>query len=60
MMQQTEQLKKELIHLEQIHKQSPTEVNLKKLSTVRTNLNGLQTEHAKKHKAQGFHKATLL
>lgn len=45
---QAEQLKKELIYLEQCHKQSPTEENLRKLYAARTNLNLIQTEHIKK------------
>ena len=45
---QTEQLKKELINLEQCHKQSPTEENLKKLNAARSSLNLIQTEHIKK------------
>lgn len=42
-------LKKEHFHLEQIHNQSPTEANFKKLNTIRNNLNLLQTEHTKKN-----------
>lgn len=45
---QTEQLKTELSCLEQLHKQSPTEANKKKLNTVRNSLNLLQIDHAKK------------
>lgn len=45
---QAEQFKKELIDLEQCHKQSPTEENLRKLYAARTNLNLIQTEHIKK------------
>lgn len=44
----TEHLKRELIYLEQLHKQSQTEVNLRKLNTVRNSLNLLQIRHAKK------------
>jgi len=39
---QTEQLKKELFNLEQCHKRSPTEENLRNLNTVRTNLNAVR------------------
>ena len=45
--EKTEQLKRELINLEQSHKQSPTEENLRKLNVARTNLNLIQTEHIK-------------
>lgn len=34
--------------MEQCHKQSPTEENLRKLNATRTNLNLIQTEHIKK------------
>lgn len=45
---QTEQFKKELVNLEQSHKQSPTDENLRKLNPVRNSLNLIQTEHIKK------------
>lgn len=44
----TEQLKRELINLEQSHKHSPKEENLRKLNVARTNLNLIQTERIKK------------
>lgn len=42
------QLQKELTTLEQSHKQSPTEENLRNLKAVRANLNIIQTEKVKK------------
>lgn len=48
MNEQCEQLNKELIYLEQLHKQSPTEVNLRNINIVRNKLNLLEIEHAKK------------